>query len=86
MGLGIQTAQERGERIVIIAEFSKPCEEITVTLTYKEVLEITRLLEGVGKLNTKHSNLEKQFEALRLIAGGDPMDNIFLIGDEVKES
>ncbi len=69
---------------MIVSEFSKPCEEITVTLTYKEVLEITRLLESVGKLNTKHSNLEKQFSALLVIIGGDPLDNLFLIGEEVR--
>lgn len=66
---------------MIVSEFSKPCEEITVTLTYKEVIEITRLLESVGKFNTKHSNLEKQFSALRVIIGGDPLDNLFLIGE-----
>lgn len=71
---------------MIIAEFTKSCEEITVTLTYREVIEITRLLESVGKHTSEHANLEKQFKALRLIVGGDPMDNIFLIGDEVKES
>ena len=67
---------------MIISEFSKPCEEITVTLSYKEVLEITRLLENVGKLNSKHANLEKQFSALKVIISGDPLDNVFLIGDE----
>ena len=71
---------------MIISEFSKPCEEITVTLSFAEVIEITRLLEGVGRLNSKHSNLQKQFSALRVIVSGDSMDNIFLIGDEVKES
>ncbi len=70
---------------MIVSEFSKPCEEITVTLTYKEVLEITRLLESVGKLNTKHANLEKQFGALRVIIGGDSLDNLFLIGERVTE-
>lgn len=69
---------------MIVSEFSKPCEEITVTLTYNEVLEITRLLENVGKLNSKHSNLEKQFGALRVIIGGDPLDNLFLIGEGVQ--
>ena len=66
---------------MIVSEFSKPCEEITVTLTYNEVLEITRLLENIGKLNSKHSNLEKQFSALRVIIGGDSLDNLFLIGE-----
>ena len=59
---------------MIVSEFSKPCEEITVTLTFEEVVEITRLLEGVGS----HPKLEKQFKALRTIASGDPLDNIFL--------
>jgi len=67
---------------MIISEFSKPCEEITVTLSFAEVIEITRLLENVGRLNSKHSNLQKQFSALRVIVSGDSMDNIFLIGDE----
>ena len=66
---------------MIVSGFSKPCEEITVTLTYREVLEITHLLENVGKLNTKHSNLEKQFSALKVIISGDSLDNLFLIGE-----
>ena len=67
---------------MIVSEFSKPCEEITVTLTYSEVLEITRLLENAGKLNAKRSNLEKQFSALNVIISGDSLDNLFLIGEE----
>jgi len=69
---------------MIISEFSKACEEITVTLSYREVIEITHLLEDANKqeLASKHSSLEKQFKALRLIVSGDSMDNIFLIGDE----
>ena len=70
---------------MIVSEFSKPCEEITVTLTYKEVIEITRLLENVGKLKSKHSNLERQFSALRTIVSGDSLDNLFLIGKGVSE-
>ena len=70
---------------MIVSEFSKPCEEITVTLTYNEVLEITRLLEGVGRLNTKHTNLEKQFSALRTIISGDSLDNLFLIDKGASE-
>lgn len=69
---------------MIISEFSKPCEEITVTLSFAEVIEITRLLENVGKLNSKRSNLQKQFSALRVIVGGDSLDNLFLIGEEVQ--
>lgn len=72
---------------MIVSEFSKPCEEITITLTYREVLEITHLFENESRLSVgaKHSNLGKQFSALRVIIGGDSLDNLFLIGEEMKE-
>lgn len=66
---------------MIVSEFSKPCEEITVTLTYREVIEITRLFENESKLSTNHSNLGKQFNALNVIISGDSLDNLFLIGE-----